>query len=135
MFNRNDQQRTPKQKADRASMGIFVRLVGCAYLVYIMIKLLTSPEAPSTTMFVIAIILLILSIVVIAITITDFVRGIRERRFSPSTYEDQELAEYLENKSKDEADSSVQTESADSEPASEVQTKESDTDDDSNSAS
>lgn len=104
MFRRNDKERTPKQRAERAQMSIFARLAGCAYLIYIMVKLLRTPSetAPATqTTTIIAIIMIVLSIVVIGFTAIEFLRGLKTGVYKTSTYEDADLEAYLEKQSAD----------------------------------
>ncbi len=101
----NNVQRTPKQKAERAMLGIFARLAGCGYLIYIMVKLLTTPSEDSTTLTtVIAIVMLALSVIIIGMTIKDLIDGIKTGRFKASTYEEAELNEYLKRKAEEGGD-------------------------------
>lgn len=100
MFNRNE-HRTPSQRAQKAIMNIIARLAGCAFLIYFVVKLLMTPteETPgTTTATIMAIVLLVLAAVVIGMTVFDLMRGLKSNRFSASTYEEQDLAEYLANK-------------------------------------
>ncbi len=98
MFKR-DLSRTPKQRAERAMLNIVARLGGCGFLIYFVVKILTIPpeEAPSQTVAtIIAIAFLLVSAVLIFITVQDLVAGFKTGRFKASTYEEQDLAEYLE---------------------------------------
>lgn len=98
MFNR-DTNRTPKQRADKALMNIFARLGGCGFLVYFVVKLMTAPaegKPDATTSTIISIIFLLVSAFIIFITIQDLVIGFKMGRFKASTYEEQDLAEYME---------------------------------------
>lgn len=104
MFKR-DSQRTPKQKAERAQMSIFARLAGCAYLIYMMTKILRTPtdQLPNPQIStLIAIGLIILSIVVIGFTISEFVKGLKSGRYKANTYEQAELANHLANREQQE---------------------------------
>jgi len=100
MFKR-DTHRTPKQKAEKAQLNIVARLAGCGFLIYYVIKLLKTPneQTPGTTAAtIVMIVLLVLAAVVIGITIMDLFRGYKAGRFNASTYEDDELTDYLANR-------------------------------------
>lgn len=99
MFGSN-KNRTPKQKAERAQLGIVARLAGCGYLIYIMVKILRTPSDTTPPVFktVIAIVMLVLSIFVIILTLKEFVRGLKIGRYKASTYEEEDLQEYLKRK-------------------------------------
>lgn len=106
MFNRNA-DRTPKQKAEKAMMNIFVRLGGCGFLIYFVVQLFTIPkeEAPdATTAMILAVVLIVLSAGVIFMTIMDLINGLKTGRFKAETYEDAELLEYLAKKEAAEAE-------------------------------
>ena len=96
----NNKERTPAQKAQRAQLGIFARLAGCAYLIYIMVKILRTPgeEANTSTVTIIAIIMLVLSVFVIAITLREFYFGLKSGRYKAATYYEEEAEEYLRRK-------------------------------------
>jgi hypothetical protein len=87
MFRRSNQH-----PAERAVMGIFVRLIGCAYLIYTIYKLIAAPaedkpEPWLTTL--ILVVLIILSAVVIGMTIHEFITGIKTGRYKRSSYPNQ----------------------------------------------
>jgi cytoskeletal protein RodZ len=90
MFKK-DYQRTPQEKAQRAKMSILARLLGCGYLIYIMVQLLKTPkeQTPGSWTVVVAIVMLVAAGVVIAITIWDLIRSIKMGIFNPAIYEDQ----------------------------------------------
>ena len=96
----NDKERTPAQKAQRAQLGIFARLAGCGYLIYIMVKMLRSPSEDTSPVFmtIIAIVMLALSAFVIVITIREFFIGLKAGRYSAATYYEEDLDEYMKNK-------------------------------------
>ena len=88
---RKNFQRTPQEKAQRAKMSIFARLAGCAYLIYIIYQLLTTPQQgtmDTKTTTIISIVLMVLTVGVIAITVYDFFRGLKSGLFNAATYED-----------------------------------------------
>lgn len=98
MFKR-DTNRTPKQRADKALMNIVARLGGCGFLIYFVVKLMTAPaegKPDATTSTIISIVFLLVSAFIIFITIQDLVIGFKMGRFKASTYEEQDLAEYME---------------------------------------
>jgi hypothetical protein len=108
MFNRGDQGRTPKQQADRAAMRLLARLGACALLVYFVIKLLlqTGADTPgSRPPAAVIVVLSALTVVVIALTVLEFIRGAKAGAYSSSTYEEADIAEYLENKKNTDGDS------------------------------
>ena len=79
----------PRSKKRKGlKMGIFARLAGCAYLIYIMIKLLKPDNAANTDGDNIAIVMIVLAVVVIGITIYDLVRALKNGVFNASTYDD-----------------------------------------------
>lgn len=83
-MNRRDQN-----PAERFLMSIFVRLIGCGYLIYTIVKLLTAPaeERPQTWVTtLIVVILIILSAVIITMTLHEFITGLKTGRYKRSTY-------------------------------------------------
>lgn len=91
MFRKKE--RTPAQQASRAQMGIFARLAGCAYLIYVLYKLLSLPasERPNQTLTVlIAIVLIGGSAFIIAITVRDFLIDLKSGRYKQGSYESEE---------------------------------------------
>lgn len=103
MFNRNV-HRTPKQKAEKAVMNIIARLAGCGFLVYFVVKLINTPaedRPDASTVTIITTILIVLAVFVIGITVLDFLRALKTGRFKTSTYDDEDLAEYLKNREED----------------------------------
>lgn len=96
---KSDVTRTPKQRAERALMNIIARLGGCGFLIYFVVKVMTAPaesKPDPTTTAIISIVFLLVSALVIFITVLDLVKGFRLGRFKASTYEEQDIAEYLE---------------------------------------
>lgn len=108
MFKRN-KERTPKQKAEKAQLNIFARLAGCGFLIYYTVQILKTPkdDIPGTTAVVIAIVFMVLAAFVIGMTIVDLVRGVQTGRYKASTYEDEELIDYLERKQAENPDGDV----------------------------
>ena len=99
---KNDKQRSPSQKAQRAQLGIFVRLAGCGYLIYIMVKLLQTPSEDAamspTTVTIIAVVMIALSVFIIAITIREFIFGLKNGHYKTASYEEADLNDYLNNR-------------------------------------
>ena len=84
-------EKTAREKANKAQMGIFARLIGCAYLIYVMITLLRSSgdsaDGMSQTLKItIAVIMLAASAFVIVITVLDFIRNLKYGAYKESTY-------------------------------------------------
>ncbi len=73
-------------------LGTVARLGACAYLVYIIIKLLKSTDK-TPLMIGISIVLLAAAVIVIVLTLVEFVRGIKNGMYKESTYY---TDEYLE---------------------------------------
>lgn len=97
---KNDQERTPKQQADRAVMRMLSRFGACALLIYFIVKMLKSAvnESPGTGPIVASVVLIVLAAIVIAATVVEFIRGLRAGIYNASTYEELEIAEYLANR-------------------------------------
>jgi flagellar biosynthesis/type III secretory pathway M-ring protein FliF/YscJ len=89
MFKRDD-ERTPKELAERALKRTLGRLGACGLLVYFIVQFFmkTKTETPSTAIVVVAVVLLVLSAVVIGIIIVDFIKNLRAGVFSASSYAD-----------------------------------------------
>jgi len=84
MFRKSNQH-----PADRALTGIFVRLIGCAYLIYIIVKLIVAPAEDKPQPWLTALILVVLiglSAVVIGMTIHEFITGLKTGRYKRSSY-------------------------------------------------
>ncbi|NLA87697.1 MAG: hypothetical protein GX847_10560 [Clostridiales bacterium] len=99
MFKR-DLNRTPKQRADKALMNIVARLGGCGFLVYFVVQMMTVPaeEKPDpTTATIVSAVFILIAAFLIFITIKDAIVGFKTGRFKASTYEDMDLAEYMES--------------------------------------
>ena len=84
-------EKTAREKANKAQMGIFARLIGCGYLIYLMVNLINSPSDGSdgmspTTKTVIAVVMLTISVVIVAFTLFEFVRNLKAGYYKESTY-------------------------------------------------
>jgi len=95
-FFRKEENQSPREKARTATMGIVARLGGCAYLIYIMMKLIRSARSGEsgmspTTAYVIVGVMLAATLVVLLLTISDFMRGMREHQFDSQRYYDEEF--------------------------------------------
>ena len=87
MFRRNNQH-----PAERALTGIFVRLIGCAYLIYTIFNLISAPAEDKPAPWVTALILVVLiglSVVVIGMTIHEFITGLKTGRYRRGSYPSQ----------------------------------------------
>jgi hypothetical protein len=100
MFRRNTNL-TPAQRANKAMMNIIARLGGCGLLIYFVVKMLTVPpkERPDpTATLIIGIIFVLAAAVLLFMTVQDLWISYKTGRYKASTYEDQDLAEYLEGR-------------------------------------
>lgn len=89
MFKKRE--RTPQQQASRAQKGIFVRLIGCGYLIYLMVTLINtareeSSTSSSTWKYVVAGIMIVLSVAVIAVTLFSAYKSWKSGMFKANTY-------------------------------------------------
>jgi hypothetical protein len=91
MFKRN-KERTPKQKAEKAQMNILVRLIGCGWIIWIVIKLFRDPEIDVFSQPVWQLILLgvmiLAAAVIIPLTVLDFIRNFKAGYYSQKAYID-----------------------------------------------
>ena len=93
---KNDSERTPAEKARRNTFGAIARLGACAYLAYIIYKLIrmsASGESGMPTPVVIAItaVLGIAAVFLIAVTVRNFLTGVKNQEFSMHKYYQDEL--------------------------------------------
>jgi len=84
-------ERTAREKANKAQMGVFARLIGCAYLIYLMITLLkTSGDATDglnpTLKIAIAVVMLAISVFIISVTVIEFIRNLKSGYYKENTY-------------------------------------------------
>ena len=93
MFNKN-KERTPAQEAERSLLGVVARLAGCAYLVYVIIKLFKEPDLTSGRIALIGV-LIVAGLAVIAMTVIDFISKLKVGMFKPETYYTEEYLEKL----------------------------------------
>lgn len=89
MAKRKKKVMTPGAQAGKAQMNIFVRLAGCALLVYIIIQLVQTEEFSSGAFWQIAIVILLAlaAVGIILLTILEFVRNFKGGAYSPSFYD------------------------------------------------
>ena len=87
MFKK-DLERTPQERARRAQLSVLARLGGCGYLIYLMVQLLSQKAGVTTTMTVLAYILMAAAVVVTGITVYDLFSGLKTGRFNPAMYEE-----------------------------------------------
>ncbi|MDR3277884.1 MAG: hypothetical protein LBT12_03845 [Oscillospiraceae bacterium] len=86
LWGKNKKERTPKQKAERAQMNIAVRLIGCAWLVKIIIDLLRNEEDPVSALspwkIALIAVLMLAGGVIIVLTVIDFIRSLKSGYYS-----------------------------------------------------
>ena len=95
-FFRPDENQSPREKARTAIMGIIARLAGCAYLVYIIFKIVRDAGGDDTGMsptaaYIICGLMGLATLFVLYLTIRDFTEGIKEHRFDSDRYYDEEF--------------------------------------------
>lgn len=90
MFKRKEKSHTPRQKAQKAQLGIAARLGGCALLISFVVKLLRmSPEdgGPSMTVkVVVAVVFVGATIAIVTMTALDFYRSWKLGMYNEGTY-------------------------------------------------
>ena len=87
MFNKRE--RTPKQKATSAQTSVFIRLIACGYLIYLMVQLIQTARnenPPRTWEFVVAGVMILLSALVLVITLVGAYRSWKAGLFKEATY-------------------------------------------------
>ncbi len=93
---RKNEPKTPGEKARRATLGIIARLGGCAYLAYIIYKLIkmsvegTSGMSPAVVIAT-TVVMGLAAVVLIAFTIRDFFTGVKNQDYSMHKYYQDEL--------------------------------------------
>jgi len=84
--------KTSKEKAQKAQFGIFARLVGCAYLVYIIVKLLQTSDEDEvlneTLKIIILIVFSLAAVAIVTVTIIEFIRSLRAGYYKADAYTD-----------------------------------------------
>ena len=84
--------KTSQQKAQRAQIGIAARIIGCGYLVYIVVQMFKiAPEDESMSMNVkiaIAVVFIAAAAVLAVITLLEFYRNFRGGFYKAETYSD-----------------------------------------------
>ena len=91
-FFKKDKDRTPREKAQKAKLGITARLLGCAYLIYIAVKLIKMTAAGEATgvnpnvAYVIACIIIIFGAVIICLTVAEFLRRVKGGEYKTINY-------------------------------------------------
>lgn len=84
--------RTSQQKAQRAQVGIAARLIGCGYLVYIVIQMFqAAPEEDSMSMNVkiaIAVVFIAAAAALAVITLLEFFRNFKSGYYKADAYTD-----------------------------------------------
>ena len=88
LFNRRE--KTAREKANKAQLGILARLLGCAYLIYLVITMLrssTENDGLNPTMkIVIAALMLTASVVIVIFTLLEFLRNVKSGFYKEDAY-------------------------------------------------
>jgi len=97
MFKRKKKDQTPGAQATRAQSNIFVRIVGCGFLVYIMRELIISEEFNTGEFWKIGLVVLLglAGLFIAVLTIIELVRNVKRGVYSPKYYETAEQQEEL----------------------------------------
>ena len=90
--------KTPSEKANRATLRIVVRLLACAYLIYVLYQLLKNSNSadagmPMPVVIIISAVMIILSVILIVLTVMDFIKGLKNHDYSMHKYYQEELDE------------------------------------------
>ena len=99
MFNRKKKNLSPGAQASRAQSNIFVRIVGCGFLIYIMKQLITSEEFNTKELWKVALVVLLglAAVFIIVITAIELIRNIKKGAYSAKYYEPAEAPEENED--------------------------------------
>jgi cytochrome c oxidase subunit IV len=90
MFKRKPKMRTSAEKARRSQMNIFVRLCGCAYLIYIIVQLVRDDSSglSSRLRYTVAAVFILLAAGIVVVTLVDFVRNLKAGAYKAASYTD-----------------------------------------------
>lgn len=84
--------RTSQQKAQRAQIGIAARVIGCGYLIYIVVEMFkTAPEEDSMNQnlkYAIAVVFIAAAAVIIVITLLELFRNLKGGFYKADAYSD-----------------------------------------------
>ena len=97
MFNRKKKNQTPGAQATRAQTNIFVRVVGCGFLIYTIMQLIRSEEFNSGEFWPIVLVafLGLSGLLIIVLTIIELIRNIKRGAYSAKFYGTEETSEEL----------------------------------------
>lgn len=96
-MRKNEESRTPGEKARRATLGIIARLGGCAYLAYIIYNLIKmsvdgTSDMPQAVVIATTVVLGLAALAIIVLSVRDFIRGVKNQDYSMHKYYQEELA-------------------------------------------
>ena len=94
MFKRNRNQ-TPGAQATRAQTNIFVRIIGCGFLVYTIREMLISDDFSTQEVWkvVLVIVLGLAAAAIILLTVLELIRNFKNGVYSPKYYDTGETEE------------------------------------------
>jgi len=95
MFNRYKKNMTPAAQANKAQTNIFVRIIGCGFLVYIIRELLTSEDFSTSNFWMVALVAFmgLAGFVIIVLTIIELIRNIKNGVYTAKYYDTAESEE------------------------------------------
>jgi hypothetical protein len=90
MFNRKPKMRTSAEKARRSQLNVFARLAGCAYLIYIIVQMLSgeSEGMSDTVRITVAVVFMVLTAVIVTVTVVDFIKNLMAGAYKEGFYPD-----------------------------------------------
>ena len=99
MFKRKKKDQSPGARATRAQSNIFVRIIGCGLLVYIMTELIRSEDYSTEDFWKVAIVVVLglAAAAVIALTVVELVRNIKKGVYSSTYYDVKDEPEEVDN--------------------------------------
>jgi hypothetical protein len=97
-FFKKDKNRTPREKAQKAKLGITARLCGCAYLIYVAVKLIKMTASGQTGInpnvaYTIAGIIILFGAIIIFLTVAEFVSRAKNGNYKTINYYKGEFGE------------------------------------------
>lgn len=105
-FNKNDRDKSPDRKASRAQSNIFVRLAGCALLVYFIVQMVRSEEfnSENTWMILVIVLFCICAAAISVVTIRELIRNYKAGVYSANFYANEEIPDVEDGADEDSED-------------------------------
>ena len=95
MFNRKKKEYTPGTQATRAQTNIFVRIIGCGFLVYVIREMVTAEDFSTDQIWKVALagFLGLAGLVIIVLTVVELVQNYKRGAYSAKYYGAEDVAE------------------------------------------